>query len=124
MYFALAAAIAVSFWGARGVDVPCTPVAISGADARLEVRGAYGLRDTAAMGTLGCTILLSNYAAYTRRTDPGLYCAEIVHEVGHIAGLGHRNDGVMNETVEDNAIWDCAHWKAYARHRGMPVRRR
>lgn len=127
MYFALAVAIAMSFWGARGVDVPVTPTAVSGADARLQVVSSIGgyvnVADTAAMGTLGSTVFLSSYAAYQRRAEPELYCAEVVHEVGHVAGLPHRDDGVMNEVLERNAIWDCAHWKAFARRQGMRVRR-
>lgn len=126
MTFALAAAIAVSFWGARGVTVPCTPIPVSGADAQLPGVQFPGttLMQTADMGALGCRVLLSKQAAYWRRTEPDYYCAEVVHEVGHIAGLGHRDDGVMNARLERNRIWDCAHWKAFARRHGIPPGRR
>jgi hypothetical protein len=124
--FALALAIALNFWGARGVDVPCTPVAVSGADAQLPSVPFPGtlLMQRADMAAVDCRVLLSNYAAYLRRTEPDYYCAEVVHEVGHIAGLEHHDDGVMNARLEENRIWDCAHWKAFARRHGIPLGRR
>lgn len=126
MKFALALAIALHFWGARGVDVPCAPVPVSGADAQLPRLQFPGTRltQTADMGATGCRVLLSSHAAYLRRHEPAYYCAEVVHEVGHVAGLPHRDDGVMNARLEENAIWDCAHWKAYARRHGIPLGRR
>lgn len=76
------------------------------------------------MGVVGCRVLISAWAGWERTAEPDYYCAMVVHEVGHIAGLPHRDDGVMNERLEDNAIWDCAHWRTFARRHGLHVSHR
>lgn len=120
--------IAMNFWGDRHVNVPCTPVAVPGADAQMP-KYRFGITDVWTVSAMaadaqGCRILISEYGAMVRSIDPALYCADVVHEVGHIAGLEHRDDGVMNAQLDENRIWDCAHWKAYAKRHGFPLGRR
>lgn len=119
MKFALALLIAVHFWGDRGVHVPCHPVAIPGADAQMPVDG-WG--NTVAMAaTTGCRVLISYMALGERRDEPELYCGSVVHEVGHLAGLGHTPTGVMSPKQNwDDLPWDCEHWKRFARRMHQP----
>lgn len=115
MRFALAVAIAINFWSARGVDVPCTPVAVPGADAQLPL-DSWGVPFPMATLTDGCRILLSRQGGALRVDAPVWYCAEIVHEVGHLAGLPHSARGIMAATVYADALpHDCEHWKRTAR---------
>lgn len=123
MRFVIAVAIAVSFWHARGVEIPCHPVPVVNADALLP-KGEWGW--PADMGaTSGCRILLSNGGSVSRVAAPDRYCTEIVHEVGHLAGLPHTEHGVMSPVIEDDSDipYDCKHWQAAARRLGFKPHR-
>jgi hypothetical protein len=124
MHFALALAIAVSFWGARGVTVPCQPTAVPGSDAALQSEW-HGYAFTEPMATAdGCRILLSRYGSALRHALPALYCADVVHETGHLAGLGHTPTGLMAEELDEgDEPYDCVRWRAFARRHGIPLRR-
>lgn len=120
MYFALALAIAMNFWTARHVPVPCTPVPVPGADARMP-KDAFGF--TAPMLAVGCQVLLSGEAVEVRKMSPPLYCADVVHEVGHVAGKHHTAAGIMGERVGlADVPYDCWHWRTFAERHGIPLR--
>lgn len=123
MKFALALLIAVHFWSDRNVHVPCHPVAVSGADALLA-KDQWGNPDAMAT-TTGCRILISSQMPNLRASDPEFYCAYVVHEVGHLAGLPHTPTGIMSGAengIEENGIeipWACMYWKHAARSMGI-----
>jgi hypothetical protein len=128
VHFALALSIAVSFWGARGVHPTCNPVpvSISSADARLP-HDRFGNPDAMGAEVATCRILISGDGAWLRhsRGMAPLYCADVVHEVGHIGGLSHTPTGLMAEhAIDDDDIpWDCYHWRTYARRHGIALHR-
>lgn len=121
MKFALALLIAVHFWGERGVQVPCHPVAVSGADA-LMAHDAFGNPDAMA-ATSGCRVLISSQMPTLRYWNPDLYCGFVVHEVGHLAGLPHTESGIMaaRGPYDDEIPWDCVYWKQAAHRMGIKV---
>jgi hypothetical protein len=124
MHFALALAIAVSFWHARGVEVPCAPVAVSGADARLpyDALAPAGKKWRVPMAAWGCEILISRETGFLRVDAAADYCLDVVHEVGHIAGLGHTPTGVMALAPTANDIpWDCSYWRRAAKRLHVPL---
>lgn len=116
MKFALALLIAVHFWDARNVHVPCHPVPVIAADAVLP-KDRWGL--PAVMGAIpdGCRIFISSAGAAQRTQAPIWYCADIVHETGHLAGLGHTPTGVMSPKLQwgTDIPYDCQHWRAFRR---------
>jgi hypothetical protein len=119
--FALALLIAVHFWGERNVHVPCHPQAVSGADA-LVGTDIYG-NPNAMAATTGCRILISSLMPAQRSLMPDWYCATVVHEVGHLAGLSHTETGIMSPTQSwEDIPWDCEHWKHFARAHGIHVK--
>jgi hypothetical protein len=123
MHFALALAIAINFWGARSVHVPCHPIPVPGADAQLA-KDAWGW-PMAMSATSGCRVLISSVAQAQRHSAPEWYCAFTVHEVGHLAGLPHTERGIMAADGPDSTEipWDCYHWRTFARRHHIPIRR-
>jgi hypothetical protein len=127
MSFVIALAISLSFWGARGVHVPCQPVAVLGADSELPVMDEWG--NIAAMGTYveTCRILISSDVD-TYRSDRDLaplYCQDVAHEVGHIGGLEHTETGLMAPAPDWTSIpYECVHWWTWARRHGFKPPRR
>lgn len=116
MNFALAVAIAVSFWGERGVTVPCQPVPVPGADAVLA-RDRWG-NPNAMEAAPGCRVLISSVAQAQRRLKDtkAWYCGYVAHEVGHFAGLSHTPHGLMSEDMFwEDIPYDCVHYKRFAR---------
>jgi hypothetical protein len=118
MDFALALAIAMNFWAVRGVEVPCHPVAVSGAHLQLDEQYAgwyrrYGIRVEIPMASdvAKCQILISRTGVISRRLLPEEYCADVTHEVGHIAGLSHAATGPMAEPPD--SPWYCQEWRVF-----------
>lgn len=123
MNFVLAVAIAASFWGQRGVQVPCHPVAVQNADAQLPIIEATGLPAAMATRVDTCQILISeNAGTYPPDKDMApLYCAEVAHEVGHLGGLEHTATGLM---AADGGDWtdipyECYHWRHWGETHGF-----
>lgn len=99
MTFAAAVAIAISFWGARHVDTPCAPSPIVVQDSELPTpNGIPALAATyGRTGPYGyCKVLISHDLQQWRTYDPGYYAVVIIHEVGHIDGIGHIPGGIMD----------------------------
>lgn len=130
MHFALALAIAVSFWGARGVPITYQPTAVTGPYAdKILPKDEWGI--PAAMGTLPDTrtIYIASYAsAFRYESDMRVtYCMDVVHEVGHLGGRPHSDDptSIMSRVPDDRyAPWDCVHWRSFAKRHHIPIRRR
>jgi hypothetical protein len=92
--FAVALAIAVSFWGARDVTVPpITPTPKTYEEMPLTDPVN---RAVAAYDARRHEVWISPELAEYRREEPGYYCAVIIHEAGHAGGLAHSPTGVMS----------------------------
>lgn len=122
MHFFLAVTIAVSFWHARGVEIPCHPYPVIVAESELPtvpLSWYPGITSTALAATYGegsprCgAILISSTLMAYRQIDPPYYCAAIVHEVGHIANLPHTETGIMSPDMGDQIPWGCNHAKRH-----------
>jgi hypothetical protein len=130
MNFALALAIAVNFWTVRGVEVPCHPVPVSGAQLQLDPQFTgwnAGLQIPMAADVGACRILISRWGALVRRDNPEVYCASVTHEVGHIAGLSHTPTGIMAESGQGpgDTPHYCDYYKVFARRQApshRPIR--
>lgn len=121
--------IAVSFWGARGVEVPCHPqithvsaatwAAWDANDRKADPTwpGAY-MRATACKD--GGKIYLSRQARRDRRRNPTQFCRAFIHEMGHVAGLGHA-PGVMDARGNGHLPWVCVDPKGLWRHYVLSV---
>lgn len=120
MKFALALLIAVHFWNARGVQIPCHPVAVAGADAQMPLDPAYPIQwdyRVPMAATTNCRVLMSSAAVALREDAPQWYCAAIVHEIGHLAGLPHSATGIMAPSLDAVEVpYDCVRWRT-VRHR-------
>lgn len=115
MKFALALLIAVHFWHARNVEVPCHPVAVENADALLPRDAYYGQIATMGSEAEGCRVLIPHQDNIALAAS-NWYCMDVVHEVGHLAGLQHTPTGVMAEyTLFTDMPYDCQHWRAFRR---------
>jgi predicted Zn-dependent protease len=67
-----------------------------------------------------CTVYISSIATTYRYTwDLRVtYCQEVVHEVGHLAGVGHTAEyGLMHggPAYDEFAPRDCVRWRSFAR---------
>jgi hypothetical protein len=99
MTLAIAVAIAVSFWGARKIETPCKPIVTVVREAELPV--VNGRPALAAAIPSQCRVLVGPELQDWRHRDPGYYATVIVHEVGHIDGIGHSPGGFMDENGFD-----------------------
>jgi hypothetical protein len=114
--FALALLIAVHFWGDRNVPIPCHPVAAVEPDAQLPM-SIYGIPAAMATYASDCRVLVSASTDFSRFYAPELYCADVVHEVGHIGGLAHTATGIMaaGEPTKGDIPYYCRHVRAFRR---------
>lgn len=126
MTFTLALMIAVSYWGARDIQTPCHPYPVAASRAEMAaIPTELGVGAYMAAEQTDCQILVSPLA--NRDVQPGgayiTYCTAIVHEVGHIDGLGHTSSGVMTP-YGGYQPWGCVHprrWLQRHRHHGRIV---
>lgn len=124
MNFALALAIAISFWGDRGVQVPCTPTVVAGRNAdRVLPKDQWGLPAEAGADQARCIVYISSQGQLYRRLKDmkQTYCMNVVHEVGHLAGIPHSETiGLMSAETDDRfAPWDCWHWRSAKKRLGV-----
>lgn len=116
MSFEFARLVAVDYWAQRAVAVPCRPSVALQTTAQADAMSAawgfpvamWALRDS-------CQVAVTPMAE-VYRTDVDLdwlYCADVVHEVGHLAGLGHEYGGVMNP-AENVVPFGCAYPRQWA----------
>lgn len=96
MTFAIALTLALSFWHARNVDIPCTPTpVVVQADALPQMPNGLAAL-AAAYGPPRCQVLIGPALQQWRGDDPGYYATAIIHEVGHIGGVPHSPGGIMD----------------------------
>lgn len=123
MTFQFATVVAVDYWAKRDIAVACHPQArvfTAAEDSDLQL--AYAADGFASVAMLAyvetCTIGITPGADGLRndRDLAWMYCMEVVHEIGHIAGLGHDYGGVM--ALGENVVpWGCDHPLKFRRHR-------
>lgn len=111
MTFAYARNVAINYWAKRNITVPCQPLAhvfTSDEDAQVQAESSEPVNMLADSAT--CTIDITPLADWyrTHREYAWIYCMEIVHEVGHLAGLEHEYGGVMDST-ENIVPYRCDH---------------
>jgi hypothetical protein len=103
-------AIGETFWHERGVQ-PCP-------QDRLEVLLADDLDGAGGMAIPGgCRVwfpvvdvaFVQSHPASGRASASAL-CWVVVHELGHTAGLGHSESGVMSADGQGSAPWACRVW--------------
>lgn len=119
MTFEFAALVAVNYWQARGVHIPCHPTAkvltIAEDDAiQASIPADEHLDMFAIQAT--CTIVISPDTA-ALRTDRDLdwyYCMDVAHELGHLGGLDHDYGGVMNRN-QNITPRGCLHPREFLR---------
>jgi hypothetical protein len=113
--FALALLIAVHFWGDRNVPIPCHPVAVVEPDAQLPI-SVYGIPAAMATYASDCRILSLRVDRLLPLLAPELYCADVVHEVGHIGGLAHTPTASWPRGSRRGDIpYYCRHVRAFRR---------
>jgi hypothetical protein len=94
--FAAALAIGTAFWSAHNVHVPCHPQPEITAEAAMPTVNGIPA-EMATYGVSTCRIMIGPTALAFQREYPDYYCGEIVHELGHIAGLEHTaSHGIMD----------------------------
>lgn len=111
MSFAFARTVAVDYWAKHHVTVPCKPTRrlLSWREsAKLDASFGTGVSMATYPGT--CEVQITRTGA-TYRTDRDLewlYCTDVVHEIGHIAGLTHDYGGIMTNPPTGQP-WGCDH---------------
>lgn len=118
MSFALAIAIAASFWAHHGVKTPCHPQPVPTPDAQFAAWGIAGAYAAAYPWPEACNIYLSPAGQGDRKSWPAGYCTDVVHEVGNIDGVPENTPG-LTITNTYSALYTtrtCRHWRKW-RHR-------
>ena len=116
MSFALALAIAASWWGSHGVTIPChpTPEYVNGTQ-----MANYGIPDAAMASwpaTYRCVVLISTYAGEVQDSDPVQFCNDVTHEFGNLAGVPETMGASrITDQTDPPVLWDCKHWKRWRR---------
>ena len=118
MKFALAIAIAASFWGHHGVKTPCHPEAVPTSNQQFAEWGIAGAYAAAYPWPTACKVFLSAAALSDSRTWPAGYCTDVVHEVGNINGVPENTPGltITNTYSALYVVPICRHWRRW-RHR-------
>jgi hypothetical protein len=122
----LAGPVSTGFWAPRGVT-PCGNPSVGIAD-KITVTTPDGLAvdaDGAAYVWRGpqdpCLFLIRRSVLAWAQSHPTdrvaneELCADVLHERGHDAGLGHTHGGVM-DTDSPATPWDCVIWARSRAH--------
>jgi hypothetical protein len=115
MTFEYASAVAVDYWTDHGFAVPCQPTLSFMSEAESDhANDVYGGQVDMLTDPASCSIDIS-VTAEAYRTDRDLdwlYCEDIVHEFGHLAGLDDDAGGIMDS--ESNVVpFGCAHQRQW-----------
>ena len=99
---AMVAEVGIPFWMSRGL----TPCAVPEVMLAPDLGEFVGYAD-------GCRIWIKTEELRAAQRDPRssepYLCLLVVHELGHTAGLGHSETGVMAAQASD-VPWDCRRW--------------
>lgn len=131
MTFTVALMIAVSYWGARDIQTPCHPQLVNASQVQMAAWDGTGIFENGKLvakhagmraAPWSCTIYQGALARGQARLYAPPWCAQIVHEVGHIDGLSHAYGGVMSAEGPSRIPWGCWHpqrWMRRHRHHGQ-----
>lgn len=117
MTFSLARTVAIGYWAKHGIKVPCYPRALvyTYADladqmARDRSRGVSPYIYAMWADVDLCIVKIPPWTdpLKTVHDTAWIYCQEVVHEIGHIAGLEHTYGGVMR-AQNGRVPWGCDH---------------
>lgn len=111
MTFNFAVIAAKDYWASHGVTIPCRPQR-----QRLTWANVAGWRQSGYDPDMitkveTCTVLVHPRAEWYRvhREFAWLYCREVAHELGHLAGLEHDDPRI------DARPWGCTHPRKFLR---------
>jgi hypothetical protein len=132
MTFALAVALAVSFWSSHtpdpaghpvpvapghGVMTPCHPQNVPVSYRTMDGWGNEGAIMAAFAWPVACDVYITPHGRTERLQDPAGYCADVTHEVGNIDGVPETDDAgwVTSITATDASVpRRCWHWRDWA----------
>lgn len=123
MTFNFARTVAVDYWAKRDINVPCQSQArvytyadLEDEMARDKARGTAPYVSAMWSDVATCTVEITPWTD-ALRSDHDLswvYCADVAHEIGHLAGLEHEYGGIMNHDL-GVVPWGCDHPRKFLR---------
>lgn len=112
MTFEFASWVAVDYWANRGIIVPCRPTHYIMSEAESDhANDVYDGQVAMLTDPDACVIAISPVDD-SYRVDPDLdwmYCADVVHEYGHLAGFADADDGGIMDLNGYDLPFGCAH---------------
>lgn len=110
------AAVAIDYWTHEGITVPCQPTRYLMTDAESDhADDVYGGQVDMLTDPAACSIDISVTAdAYRGSPDTDwVYCQDVVHEYGHLAGLPDDDAGGVMDLDASVVPFGCAHQRQW-----------